>query len=96
MKNKLKNLYKIKKSNTIYIIICCITMAFLFDLSKYIFSNLLNIHLGLNFEIDFMAIYAGFLTLILPVAILIIERIENLDNAIISEVERLGARYEEI
>lgn len=85
MKNRLKNLYKIKISNTIYIIICCITMALFFDLSKYIFSNLLNIHLGLNFEIDFMAIYAGFLTLILPVAILIIERIENLDNAIISE-----------
>ena len=52
---------------------------------KLIFQEVFDVHVGLNLNIDFLTIYSGFLALILPVAILIIERIENKDNAIISE-----------
>ena len=45
----------------------------LVKLSKLFFQEILDIHIGLNLKIDFLTVYSGFLSLILPVAILIIE-----------------------
>ena len=85
MKKELENLYKIKLYNIGCVTLICLCLLFLEKFSKVIFQEIFNIHIGLNLEIDFLTIYSGFLALILPVAILIIERIEDKDNAIISE-----------
>ena len=85
IKKELENLYKIKLYNIVCVTLICLCLLFLEKFSKVIFQEIFNIHIGLNLKIDFLTIYSGFLALILPVAILIIERIEDKDNAIISE-----------
>lgn len=85
MKKIFREFYKIKIINIIYMIIFCLFFAFFFDVFKYIGEEILDIQ-QVKLNLDFITVYSGFLTLILPVAILVIERIENKDNAIISEV----------
>ena len=85
IKKELENLYKIKLYNIVCVTLICLCLLFLEKFSKVIFQEIFNIHIGLNLKIDFLTIYSGFLALILPVAILIIERIADKDNAIISE-----------
>lgn len=85
IKKILKNLYKINVWNIIYTILISSVLFILVKLSKLFFQEILDIHIGLNLKIDFLTVYSGFLSLILPVAILIIERIKDKGNAIISE-----------
>ena len=85
IKQEMKELYKINMYNILCIMLMCLCLFIFEKFSKLFFQDILDIHIGLNLNIDFLAIYSGFLALILPVAILIIERIEDKDNAIISE-----------
>ena len=85
IKKEIKSLYRINIYNVFCIILICLSLLILTKFSKLIFKEILDIHIGLNLNVDFLSIYSGFLALILPVAILIIERIEDKDNAIISE-----------
>ena len=85
IKKELKELYKINIYNILCVILMCLCIFVMIKFSRLFFQKILDIHIGLNLNIDFLNIYSGFLALILPVAILIIERIEDKDNAIISE-----------
>ena len=85
IKKDIKQLYKITLYNIICIALMCLCLYEIEKFLKLIFQEVFDVHVGLNLNIDFLTIYSGFLALILPVAILIIERIENKDNAIISE-----------
>ena len=85
-KNKQTNrLYRIEIRNIFYVLLFCIIILCLTKFLKFIFSSVLNIHLGLNFQIDYLAIYGGFLSIILPVAILIAERIRDKHSNLVSE-----------
>lgn len=85
IKKEIKNLYKIKGYNVICIALICLDLLLILRDAEIFFKEILDLHIGLNIGIDFLPIYSGFLALVLPVAILIIERIEDKDNAIISE-----------
>lgn len=84
--NKRTNrLYRIEIKNVVWVFLFCIFSLLITKIFKYIFSSLLNIHLGLNLDIDYLAIYGGLLSIILPVAILIAERIRDKHSNLISE-----------
>lgn len=85
IKKEFKELYKINKYNIFCIVLMCLLIFIITKFSKLFCQEILDFHIGLNLKVDFLTIYSGFLALILPVAILIIERIEDKDNAIISE-----------
>lgn len=84
--NKRTNkLYRIEIKNVLWVLFFCVSILLMTKIFKFIFSSVLNIHLGLNFQMDYLATYGGFLSIILPVAILIAERIRDKHSNLISE-----------
>lgn len=83
--NIVKNLYEIKRRNIFIVAGACIAIMLLILGGKCFCSNVLNIHMHFKLEIDFLAIYGSYIAIILPVAILIAEKIRDKHNAIISE-----------
>ena len=79
----IKSLYEIKFKNIISVILISINMYVWIGVILLIFPKIL-INISDEFD-NFLQIYSGFLTLILPVAILIIERIENKNSVMISK-----------
>ena len=73
-KRKIKdNLYKIKIENVFILIISNIICFLIFEILRYKIPNIINIHLNCNFEIDYIALYSCILSLVLPLAILLIK-----------------------
>ncbi len=73
----LKNIYKIELKNIFYISSINIIFAIMFELARYKLPNLLNLHFNFFFDIDYLTIYSCVLGLVLPLAIMIIEKISN-------------------
>lgn len=85
-KRKIKdNLYKIKIENVFILIISNIICFLIFEILRYKIPNIINIHLNCNFEIDYIALYSCILSLVLPLAILLIEKINNKQDYILAE-----------
>lgn len=89
MKNKIQNVYKelhkIKIKNILSIFFSTIILAIIFEIFRYGIPKLLNIHLGLKFEIEQITIYSCILGLVLPLAIMLIEKINVREDYIIAE-----------
>lgn len=93
MKSKIKeirkylteDLYKINFKNIIFIIVFVIVFTAIFELCKNVFKCYSNIHLGLSFNVDFFAIYSCIISLMIPLAILIVEKFSKNKDYILSE-----------
>lgn len=89
IKDKIKkfynNIYRIKISNIIVISAINIVCTIIFELLREILPNVLNVHLCLNFDIDYIAIYSCVLSLVLPLAIMLIEKINSKKDYILVE-----------
>ena len=85
IKHVSNNIYKIKFKNLIFISIITILFAIVFEFVRYFLPNILDIHLGLNLYIDFLTSYSCILGLILPLAILLIEKIHDKHDYILIE-----------
>lgn len=87
--NKIKkikdNLYKIKIENVFILMISNIICFFTFEILRYKMPNIINVHLNYNIEIDYISIYSCILSLVLPLAILLIEKINNKQDYILAE-----------
>lgn len=83
--NTLKKIYKIDIKNIIYISCTNILFFSIFELCRFYIPKILNLHLQLNLKIDSISIYSCILSLILPLAIMIIEKIGNKQDYIIAE-----------
>ena len=82
---RLKKIYKIEVANICLVSFFCMIILLSTKGIKYLFSNILDIHLYLKLDIDFLTVYCGFLSILLPVAILIAERIRDKHDTLISE-----------
>ena len=89
LKNKIrmifKNIYKIEMKNILYISIINILFAIMFELARNTLTNLLNIHFNFFVNIDYLTIYSCILGLVLPLAIMLIEKINNKLDYIVVE-----------
>ena len=89
IKNKIgmisKNIYKIQIKNILYISIINILFAGMFELARNTLPNLLNIHFNFFVNIDYLTIYSCILGLVLPLAIMLIEKINNKLDYIVVE-----------
>lgn len=86
IKGYIKNdLYKIKINNVLIICILVIFLIILYFSLRLFLTEIFNIHLGLNFRIDFLTIYSVVISLMIPLAILLIEKISNNHDSIIAE-----------
>ena len=87
--NKIKeikdNLYKIKIKNVFMLVISNLIYFIAFEILRYKIPNIINVHLNCNFEIDYIALYSCILSLVLPLAILLIEKINNKQDYILAE-----------
>ena len=87
IKNKIigivKKIYKVKFSNIIYIFIFNILLFLIFNIVRYIMPNLLNIHLNLKIDIDYFTFYSYILSLILPLLIMLMDKISKKDYIIV-------------
>lgn len=81
----INNLYKIKIENVFILIISNIICFLTFEILRYKIPNIINVHLNCNFEIDYIALYSCILSLVLPLAILLIEKINNKQDYILAE-----------
>lgn len=80
-----KNIYKIEIKNVIYILSISITFAVIFELVRNKLPNLLNIHFHFFVNVDYLTIYSCILGLVLPLAIMLIEKINNKLDYIVVE-----------
>lgn len=89
IKNKIgmifKNIYKIEMKNILYISIINILFAVMFELARNTLPNLLNIHFNFFVNIDYLTIYSCILGLVLPLAIMLIEKMNNKLDYIVVE-----------
>ena len=89
IKNKIgmisRNIYKIEIKNILYISIINILFAAMFELARTKLPNLLNIHFNFFANIDYLTIYSCILGLVLPLAIMLIEKINNKLDYIVVE-----------
>lgn len=85
IKQILSNIYKIKFRNLMYISISTILFFITFEFIRYLMLNKFNIHLGLDLDIDFLTSYSCVLGLILPLAILLIEKMHDKHDYILIE-----------
>ena len=79
------NIYKIKFRNLMYISISTILFFIIFEFIRYLIPNKFYIHLGLDLDIDFLTSYSCVLGLILPLAILLIEKMHDKHDYILIE-----------
>lgn len=85
IKKVCKNIYKIEIKNIIYILFLSIILTIIFELMRYSIPSLLSIHLNFSFNIDYLTIYSCILSLVLPLAIMLIEKINNKQDFIVVE-----------
>ena len=74
---KNKKIYKIEFANLIFVILINITATTIFELIRHLLPELINYHLCLNIDVDFLAIYICVSGLMLPLAILLIEKLNS-------------------
>ncbi len=84
-KKSIASIYKIKIRNIVFVISITVIFLSLFKKSVEIIPNLINVHLNLDCHIDFLTIYSITISLILPLAIMIIEKLNKESDYITSE-----------
>lgn len=89
LKNKVKeiykNVYKIKIKNILFISFASIICTIIFEIFRYLIPDLLNVHLNIILNIDYLNIYSCILGLVLPLAIMLIEKINRKQDYIVVE-----------
>ncbi len=89
LKNKIrticKNIYKIEIKNIVYISLISIIFSIMFKLIRNTIPTLLDIHLNFIADIDYLTIYSCILSLVLPLAIMLIEKINHKQDYIVVE-----------
>lgn len=89
LKNKVKaiykNVYKIKIKNILFIFFASIICTIIFEMFRYIILDLLNAHLNIILNIDYLTIYSCILRLVLPLDIVLVEKINSKQDYIVVE-----------
>ena len=80
-----KEIYRIKVKNIKIIVILTTLFMLMFKTIRDIVPNWLNVHLNLQSNLDYFGIYGCILSLLLPLVILLIERINDKNDFIMTE-----------
>ncbi len=80
-----KNIHKITVKNLIFVSLLTVLGMLAFEFLIYYISNALNIQLNVNLNIDYLPIYFCILGLVLPLTIMLIEKINIKQDYIVAE-----------
>lgn len=80
-----KNIHRITVKNIILVSLLTVTGMLIFEVLRYYIINALHIQLNMNIDVDYLAIYSCILGLVLPLAIMLIEKINAKQDYIVVE-----------
>ncbi len=81
-----REIYIVKTRNILIVSFLCIILFFITVFLVPLFANLFNIHLSLKLDVNYLLTgYCGFISIIMPVAILIAEKLRDKNSKLLSD-----------